>query len=58
MNFELPGLTDVSEHSTKPLCDIQAGVPAPKAPGLWGDKKSSKSDGGSSGWRMEEALGT
>lgn len=57
MNFGSPGLTAVPEHSTK-LCDIQAGVSALGAPGLQGDQKSGKSDGGSSGWMMEEALGT
>lgn len=32
MNFGSPGLTAVPEHSRKLLCDIHAGVSAPRSP--------------------------
>lgn len=59
-NFGLSNSTDVLEHGTKPRCCIQGklGHQVLKNLRLQGDKKSSKPDGGGSGWRMEEALGT
>lgn len=60
MDLGLPKPTDALEHGRKPLCCIQ-GKPEhqPLKPlGFRETGKSSKPDGGGSGWRMEEELGT
>lgn len=52
--------TDVLERGTQNLCATleESQSTSPKALGFGGDKKSNKPDGRSSGWGMEETLGT